>query len=479
MSLSESYDRIHGQQQINQPQTPQTPQTAPSEKETLMTYKPKLSQSYETMQKIPEQERIKVPEQESTIGKATRLSAGTGYRALSFPLDIMDTIKSTLGPKLSDEDLEKLKTNLAKAGPMDIAPTLPTKPYKERIKEATGEYLEPKNEGEKDWYEFVEDAVPFAAFNTNPELNALGRMGRAALISGSGKGAEKYAKYSGATEDVQKSVKTGSEFVASLINPRMAARHATNLYNESERLLPRGIFGPQQHLNRIDRALGRLETNLTGGHLAQSETALLEDVQIAREKIANRTLDYRSAMDSIRSINEKAQNFLYSTPSALSKARARQMWPVIQRQYRNYLNTGRQAHPEAIELWERANDAFGAVAGGRGASRFIQRMVKEHPATSAVAAMVGLQNAATLVPVLGKAAIAAPLYPMMQVAYRAIRSPEIRDLYFRAVRQAVAENSVGFLKTMNQMKDKIESNPSLKKYLKEQEIRTEYSGSHS
>ena len=477
MSLLESYSRIHNQQQPIKSQETPTEQA----QETSIEQKPSsiLSQSYESIQKIPESERQQVPEEETNIGKATRLTAGTAYRGLSFPLDVLDTIKSTLGPKLSEEDLNKLKENLSKAGPMDIAPTLPTKPYKERIKEATGGYLEPKTEGEKDWYEFVEDAVPLAALHANTELNALGRMGRAAAISGIGKGAEKYAKYSGAPEDIQKSVKTGMEFVASLINPRMAARHATDLYNQSERLLPRGIFGSQQNLNQMDRALERLEQDLQSGHLAESERAVLQDVQIARQKIADGTLDVRSAMNSIRSINEKSQNFLYSTQSRLSQARARQLWPEVQDRYRNYIDTARGQHPEAIDLWERANEAWGAIAGSRRAGNFIRGIVKEHPATAAVAAMLGFQNTATLLPIVGKAAVAAPLYPVVQIVHRAIRSPELANLYFRAVRQAIGENSVGFLKTMNQLKEKIESNPTLKKYLKEQEIRSEYSGSHA
>ena len=409
----------------------------------------------------------------------TRGALRTGARIGEIGINAIDQLRELVEPKLSLSEKEQFKKHLNALSFTDRPVNITEKSLLERAKGAekaiAGEYLEPHTPGEKDWDEFVTEAAPFVLLG-GPETTALGRTLRGAGASLSGLLAKKYTKYSGGSESAQDTAKNATQFVASIYNPGGAMRDAGARYRRSEALLPETATGDARALQHEMQVLA---TRMRSGTIAPSERAILEESEAILGKIHNGEMTYREAIDSIRSGNEKFQAFLYSTPDRAAQARARHLYRRIHGHLEDFVDQADQHFPEAIRELRTANEMFGTVLQSQRASAFMRKVLLDHPMESVMASIFGLEKLGGkgLVKTGVAGAAAYPIYKGIQVAYRVMRSPHLRNYYFRALRQASAQNGPALLKTLNGMRGKMEDDTELMKFLKQRKIAEEYAGS--
>jgi hypothetical protein len=409
----------------------------------------------------------------------TRGALRTPARVAEVATGAIDQLKELVEPKLSHSEKEEFKKHLDKLSFTDRPVNIPGESLTESLKKAekniAGEYLEPQTPGEKDWDDFVTEAAPIIALG-GPETSALGRFARGTAASLSGLLAKKYTKYSGGSESAQDLAKNATQFIGTLYNPGGARREAGRLYRRSEANLPETAVGDARQLENQMRDILRRMRSGTG---AASENAIATEAEAILEKIHNGEMTFREAIDSMRSGNEKAQAFLYSTPDRAAQARARVHYRTINRNLSNFVDQAEARFPQAYRDWRTANEMYGTIFQSQAASSFMHKILLQHPAEATMATIFGLEKAGAknLLKTGVAGAAAYPVYKGIQLAHRIIRSPHLRNYYFRALRQAAAQNGPALLKTLNGMREKIEDDPELMKFLKQNKIREEYAGS--
>lgn len=463
----------------------QKAENIPIEPSTQIGYPQTIPDNTKKLYKeIQSSEPIRTYPEENTGEYLLRGTARTAARAAEAEIGIIDQLRELVEPKLSPSEKDLFKQHLEKIHnkisltdrPVNIGGKSLLERTKEAEKSLAGEYLEPRNENEKEWDEFVSEATPLMTIPGSPEASALRNAARGLISAGFGHELKNFVKYSGGSEGLQEGAKLAGQIVASIYNPGGASRRAGQLYKESENAYPLASGADARKLEmEMDKLIERMES----GTSAPSEKAIADEARKIKDKIINGELTFREAIDANRSINEKSQAFLYSTPDKAAQARARNLYKRIQHNLQDFIGQSESKFPEAYKKYMAANEMFGTVAQSRRITEFIGNKFRDHPLESIAALVFGLGKAGAKNALKGATLTLAgyPIYKSSQIAYRMMKSPELRNYYFRALRQATQQNGPELIKTLNSMKDKIEDDPELSKFLKEYNLRSEYSES--
>ena len=413
-----------------------------------------------------------VQPEETTSQNLVRGTARTATRALELPIDVISQIKQLVEPKLSSSEREAFNKNLDKLSFTDYPINVPQeKTLIERTraaeKELTGEYLQPQTPGEENWDEFVTDAASNILL-AGKEARAFGKITQGIVSAATGQAAKAYAKYSGGGEAAQDVTKNSAQVLASLYNPGGAIRKANELYSKADSLIPETAVYDARIL---EHEMNKLQAKMARGTLAPSEKAIYDESRLILDKIKNGQMKIPEAIASKRSINEKASSWI-SNPDKAAVARARTFYKKINKDLSSFIKKAERAYPEGVQAQMAADEIYGAVFQSKRVGNFLSNLIKKHPTEATLSAIFGLDKKK----VAGIAAIS-PLYKGYQIAQRMMRSPQLQKYYFRALRQAAAQNGPALLKTLNEMREVAEEDPSLMKFLKQEKIREEYAGS--
>ena len=317
---------------------------------------------WDEAQQLPEMEtKSKFPD----IGRHV---ARTGSRIIESALGIPGEILS-IPRRVSEFATEKYqgspltKEQLKKSKEIEkwVVPGIHHFPTSEKIRENiekyTGDYLKPQNEEEALSDDIFSMAT--ALFNPSKGSGFLKPLTRALGISGlshaAGKGVESFAG-----EEAGEYAKFGTALLSSLYHPKgipAAKEYVGNLYKEVESSIPSGT---RVRAIELDKRLQNLKNNVSKGTLAKSEKFIADEVDAISRKIQDGSIGVDELIAAKRSLNEKMQDFLFTTPEKAAKGRARKLSTEIQKSLDKELDLYGKMNPKFGEKYNQAQNAFAA-----------------------------------------------------------------------------------------------------------------------
>lgn len=374
---------------------------------------------------------------------AARTGARVAEQTLGMPGSLTKNIPQFAIGKLYEmftgkapekEDLEKIQKATSYLG--GLSQYITPESIKSTHEKVTGEYLKPQNEGEKKFDEVVEDStnilVPLLV--SGGYSNILGTLGRTGAVVAFGHAAKEGTKALGGDEGWQEKAKSIAMFLASMFKPYEAEKTGAKLYEKREASLPVDVTGDAR---KLEASMTNLQSKMKRGTLAPSEKAIVDETQSILNKIDNGKMSYQEAAAAKRSINEKSQAFLYTTPDKLAKARAKKLYSSINKDLEQFIDTSKNTHPEFYQAHKQANEVFSAIQESKKVSSFIKDNAKYITAAGVSTKLTGLL---TLPQTAGMAVGGFSLLKSSELAWRMLKSPVLRKMYLKTMSTAAAQN---------------------------------------
>lgn len=338
-----------------------------------------------------------------------------------------------------------------------LLPTTAT--HKKRLEEGLP-YLKPKNKVEKFIGDIGEDAV--SLFIPGSILNRVGLRGTSALNAlttsvGANAAGEAVRDLTG--DDTKAAyAKMGTMFLLSAVNKPRASEEITNLYRQSDHLLP-----PNATVNatRLQNEMNQIRNQVLQGRqladLAPSEQFVVNEADTILRQINNGQANVGTLSAATRSLNENLQRAVYAAPNQATRVRARRLATQINRNVNNTLSDYGRQNPQWWQTRRSANEAFGTLQQSNFISNFIQNNVIGNPVTHGLlhAFGIGAATATGIVP-----------YQAARLIYQISRSPTLARHYARVVSSAASENASLMNKEIKILDDKMkkeeEAHPKFK-----------------
>ncbi len=473
--LSKVYDNLKNEP--SQQKTIETDgQTAAYEPESKITRtNPFLESAYEQVEKGPQEEL-----EESTSPEYFRRQVSrVGARIAETPFDILESGRSLLskgiekgtelitGKELGEEGREKIRRGV-KAATGSFIPT--GEEIREKEKKYAGSYLEPKTAKEKEWDEITQDTAGASLpFPGAAPIRMLGTIVRAFTGAYFGQKGKQIVKERGGSETAQEGTKAGAQLLASLFNPRLAANHINDLYQDFNKSLPQNARGDARNLERY---LSATRTRQLSGTLSADERLILDESEALLGKIQNGQMNYEDAINSRISLNKKSQSVFKQPIDKAGIRNARRGYTQIRNELNRFIGQMEHQYPDAYRYLRRADEAHGVYQGSRAISNFVSQYLPKDADTGKIGKLLGATlfgGGAALASVAPKAALGIGVVTAGvkagELTARILRSPELRSLYFRALRQATSQNAPSFLNTMHKFEEKVKQDPDLVKFL--------------
>lgn len=325
---------------------------------------------------------------------------------------------------------------------------------RERLNKDSSDYLAPQNDIEKFGDEVVGDAIslvlPVGKFRPSAKASAFTSLG-ANLLGDTVKqytGDDKKGAYT----------KAGAMFVLSLLNKPSAATYAKELYDAAENALPPGAT---QNASRQANNLNGLRNKILQGRsirdLADSEKAVVEEVNKVLRNINHGEMDIRTAKAAKRSVNENLTKLKFETPDKAARQRASKLITNVNHELESILEDYGQTNPTFIKNQKAADEAFGAIAQSNFISRGVEKISSYSPKTVGLISMFDGKAGQ----VASKAALP---YQSIKLMYRIHKSPELAKYYGNALKAAAEQNAQVFNAELEKLDKGLEAEEKNKRF---------------
>ena len=314
----------------------------------------------------------------------------------------------------------------------------------ERVKQKTGEYLEPHHEFSKVSQEISSD---IGSMFSTPGLGFMQKI----LLPIGGQLTKQIIKHSGGSEKAQDYGKLGFMTISSIANIGNAPRVASQALNQAENMIPRGI-----RFSSIptERAFNRIRNSdwFRSGR-TPSKGPAMDEMDRIQAHIQNGSIDSHMAMQLRKDINEARRQlggFQLNRPVNRRQA-LRYLDEVDNALLKSMENYGRNVNPQWFHNYILANEAYRITQRSRLISDFIQQHAKPlQSETAKVLFHVAGTSAGLNIPVLAGAAIPAAIgAKSIQIINRMIRSPILRNHYLDVLQQASIGNVAATQKALD------------------------------
>ena len=459
--MSAYFERIQANRSM--PKAEQT--KTPVEDDTKAAYFERIKAN--RPQKVEQSEDFEQPEENTkhyvrrniarTAARATETLLGSVGDIAKAPLEEFEkfAVSKITGKPLTEERRESLKKiNPMFGGASQILPT--SQDIREAHKPITGEYLEPQTENERTADELTHDftsiALPTGILSKGSFLK---NMAKVVGVVGLGQTAKQGAKVLGYEEQGQNIAKTGAMLLASLINPNGAKKLASDLYAKSEQAIGPEVMG---NATALEKEMQALNVKMSLGTVSNSEKAIIDETNAILNKIKDGKMSYQEAVAAKRSINEKAESFLYSSAGKLEKAKARKFYNKINYHLKTFIKTAEKEHPEFYQAHSQADE----ITGTMHQSKKVSNMIMNH---LGIATSLGISPAVTqlLGPVenIATLGVGAAALKTGELLFRVVKSPVLRKYYLNAVNAASKENAPLMIKNLKKLDEATKEIPEI------------------
>jgi hypothetical protein len=217
-----------------------------------------------------------------------------------------------------------------------------------------------------------------------------------------------------------------------------AEKYASSKYAQADSLLPQSA---QVMAVNLQKKFNDLKKMVSKGTMAPSEKFIVDEVDAVLNKVKDGKINVAEAVASKRSLNEKVQNFIYTSPEKASKARARKLSTQISKELDSVIESYGKENPKFLKTYREANDAFGALAQSKTVSKFINKHAPKyapHTAGGILAEIIFRPD--LLGPTIATAGIGTILVKSGELLYRVLKSPTLSKYYFGVIKEATKEN---------------------------------------
>jgi len=322
-------------------------------------------------------------------------------------------------------------------------------------KPLTGEYLEPRGEGEKTAQELAGDIG--GMFFPGGPIGKLAKIG----IPFAGQLGKQAVKASGGSESQQDLAKLGVMGIFSIAHLGDAKKHAVKLMNEAEALVPTNTpMNPIQVMNRI-RDIKRQEWYK--GINTSSKKPAKHAMDYITSRVKSNKLDVHNAIQIKKDINETLRNlgsFDVKTKPDIKAA------TKYLNQVKDALDDGIKEYgkknPQFLTAYKEANQAYAVTEKSGALSNFIQKHYTGPALSNTTKGLLGtalLHGGQYLPAAAGVAASTAPLlgaaHMTFKVAQRMGKSPALRKYYVNVLTDAAKGNAVAMSRNLQKLDKKI------------------------
>ena len=232
--------------------------------------------------------------------------------------------------------------------------------------------------------------------------------------------------------------KSGILFLGSIINPKLAAQEAAKKYAKAESLLPQGANVAS---TKVLNQLNAIENGITKGRpksaLSNAELFVIDKIDKARKLDQNGRIDVQQLVAQKKSLNEDLGNLFPEFGQAGTKS-VRNQAKRVNRALNDAIDEYGASNPEYLKNLRAADEIYATIAKANSFGDWVKQNFPHSPWSRA-----GLLFAEKS---LGQA---------IKIPYKALNSPEIRNLYAKAIGKAAAEDAKEFAKVMDQLDKKL------------------------
>jgi hypothetical protein len=398
----------------------------PSLKEENPLEKPKQKFGFN-----PVKEEIKEPE-ENLFSSSIRRVSGNMARGLESLLGIPGEFQSmaeSITKPLADYliPLEESKKG-------NLKTTLPTSSdLREKTKQLTGNYLEPKGKVEKGFQE---------ASGLMASLLGPMKFRRALGVALGSQATKEGLELFGATPTQQEAGKIGTLLALSMVNPNGVKKFWTSLYEKRDALTPQGTI---VNGNILKKEAENVIKEIKKGTVAPSEAKVLDQAEKIVKKVKNGKVDLNEMVATKRSLNEIAGD-----PEMFK--RGQHLFPKLQKAVSETLALN--PNKEAVKLGKMADEAFGGFLQSKKATNFIKKIVGDKPFKS-VALSAGIEALAghpeAIIPTVVGASVVATGVKGYELLARINANPTLRKYYFDVLKNAAKEDAIATAKSLHKL----------------------------
>lgn len=383
--------------------------------------------------------------QEIKGNEALRHIARTGSRVLEtvagLPGDIHSlaetganwAIKSTTGKNYSNQ-LKIIKSLL----PGGNLPT--SSQIKENAETASKGYLAPQTKGEEISDEITSDIASFLV-GPSGKSKIITKVLRAIGISALGQGAKETAKSFGLEESSQELARSGTMFLASMINPKGALKYTSNLYTKAEEYLPKDA---KVSASNLSKDISKLVASLEKGISTPAKNKPLTKLKEIKNKIKMGNIEISELEQTKKDLNQLRSSLYadFKGDKAGLKS-AKRNFDNVSNIVNKALEEYGEINPQWFKIYKEADNAFGAIAQSKKVSRFIFSSLKKKPFLHA-ALLHGLFGLSPGKVVTGGAAYGA--VKSGELLHRVLNSPVLRKYYTESLKAASREDAAALTK---------------------------------
>ncbi len=347
----------------------------------------------------------------------------------------------------------------------DTETDLPTsKSLRKKSEEYSQGYTKPKNEFEEKAGEIQQDIASFMIPGSG-KYNLVRNIGIPIAANLAKEGVK-----SAGGEKLGDAAKIGTMVVLDLINLRNggAKKFASNLFKESESLIPEGATLKSSNL---EKGLNSIQKTLGSGGSAPSKEKELKKVSEIQSKIKNGEIEVRELIDFRKTINElrsELGGFEVQLPKAIKKKAIANL-DYVKKEVLGALNEyGKKHNPEFLKLNKAANESYAAYEASNKMGKFIKDVGKDVARHSGLKTLLGIGGSyGALTHPLMAAKTGAALAPAMagyegyKILHQVVKSPTLRKYYGNILKGAAIGNASQVSKNIKLLDEELDKDSEI------------------
>lgn len=310
------------------------------------------------------------------------------------------------------------------------------------------QYLEPKGEGEKALGEFSQDLASYFMPGTR-NLNMISRIG--APIAGNL--AKQGYKYFDKDEKNAEQVKLGVELISTLAGQSNPGRFASQRMADAKNMIPDTAtvsMGPF-----AQRSIPLIQRMLRGFNVPSKARTVQGLRELSQQINQNGRMNMRSLMDARDHVNEwisEAGGF--DIPKASKPALIRNLNELKSNIIKTIDENMSSRFPQAGELYRTGYEASAVNHQSNAISNFIDKNFGRKAASIGVKLLfpaAGVVGLGVVPKTMAVSSMAYAPYKVGQVLYRVTQSPTLARYYSNVIRDSVAGNVPGMIRSLDQL----------------------------
>lgn len=294
---------------------------------------------------------------------------------------------------------------------------------------------------------------------------ALNRPTRALLKSVGAEVVKTGAENLSGNEDIGNLAKAGALFTLALLDNKGAGKYVGSIYKNAENALEKA-GNPSVNASSLKKELINLRNKLSKGTLAESERAVVTDIEQILGHFKGDEIPVENLWGSVRSLNEQKQKLIRSAASKEGRLRARKFYDSVIGDLNKELTKYGKQNPNFGKPFQDAQEGFGTLAKSNLISNWVEKNLHFSPINKWLPHLFGAGSiGGTTLGLVSPSAIAIPTagYQSVKFLYRISKSPTLRKYYFSTLRSAIREDVATFNKNLKKLDKNLEKEDKDKK----------------